>query len=45
MRAPGEDKIHPVLMFPLPKTLKQLRAFLGVGSQDTVEFASWDMQT
>jgi hypothetical protein len=45
MRALGEDKIHPVLMFPLPKTLKQLRAFLGVGSQNTVEFASWDMQT
>jgi hypothetical protein len=25
-----EDRIHPILMFPLPKTLKQLRAFLGV---------------
>jgi hypothetical protein len=30
MRALVEDKIHPILMFPLPKTLKQLRAFLGV---------------
>jgi hypothetical protein len=26
----GEDKICPVLTFPLPKILKQLRAFLGV---------------
>jgi hypothetical protein len=32
MRALGEDRIHPILMFPLPKTLKQLRAFfLGGG--------------
>jgi hypothetical protein len=30
MGALGEDRIHPILMFPLPKTLKQLRAFLGV---------------
>jgi hypothetical protein len=30
MRALGEDRIRPILMFPLPKTLKQLRAFLGV---------------
>jgi hypothetical protein len=38
-----EDRIHPILTFPLPKTLKQLRAFWG--SQDTVEFGSWDIQT
>jgi hypothetical protein len=25
MRALGEDRICPILMFPLPKTLKQLR--------------------
>jgi hypothetical protein len=30
MRALGENKICPILMVPLPKTLKQLRAFLGV---------------
>jgi hypothetical protein len=30
MRAVREDRIHPFLMFPLPKTLKQLRAFLGI---------------
>jgi hypothetical protein len=30
MRSLGEDRIRPILMFPLPKTLKQLRAFLGV---------------
>jgi hypothetical protein len=30
MRSLGEDRICPILMFPLPKTLKQLRAFLGV---------------
>jgi hypothetical protein len=30
MRSLGEDRIHPILMFPLPKTLRQLRAFLGV---------------
>jgi hypothetical protein len=30
MRALGEDRIRPILMFPLPKILKQLRAFLGV---------------
>jgi hypothetical protein len=29
MRALGEDRIHLILTFPLPKTLKQLRAFLG----------------
>jgi hypothetical protein len=29
MRAVGEGKIHPILMFPPPKTLKQLRAFFG----------------
>jgi hypothetical protein len=29
MRALGEDRIHLILMFPLSKTLKQLRAFLG----------------
>jgi hypothetical protein len=39
----GEDRIHPIVMFPLPKTLKQLRPFWE--SQDTVEFESWDMQT
>jgi hypothetical protein len=30
MRSLGEDRIHPTLTFSLPKTLKQLRAFLGV---------------
>jgi hypothetical protein len=30
MRALVEERIHPILMFPLPKTLKQLRAFWGV---------------
>jgi hypothetical protein len=30
MRSLGEDRIRLILMFPLPKTLKQLRAFLGV---------------
>jgi hypothetical protein len=30
MRSVGEDRIHPILMIPLPKTLKQLRAFWGV---------------
>jgi hypothetical protein len=30
MRALGEDRIRPILTFPLPKTLKQLRAFWGV---------------
>jgi hypothetical protein len=30
MRDLGEDRIRPILMFPLPKTLKQLRAFWGV---------------
>jgi hypothetical protein len=30
MRFLGEDRIHPILMFPLPITLKQLRSFLGV---------------
>jgi hypothetical protein len=30
MRALGEDRIHLIPMFPLPKTLKQLRAFLRV---------------
>jgi hypothetical protein len=30
MRSLGEDRICPILMFPLPKTLKQLRAFLRV---------------
>jgi hypothetical protein len=30
MRALREDRIHPILMFPLPKTLKQSRAFLGI---------------
>jgi hypothetical protein len=29
MRALGEDRICPILMFPLLKTLKQLRAFWG----------------
>jgi hypothetical protein len=29
MRALGGDKICPILMFSLTKTLKQLRAFLG----------------
>jgi hypothetical protein len=27
MRSLGEDRIHPILMFFLPKTLKQLRAY------------------
>jgi hypothetical protein len=43
MRTLEEDKIHPILMFPLSKTIKQLRAFWGW--QDTVEFRYWDMQT
>jgi hypothetical protein len=30
MRCLGEDRICPILMFRLPKSLKQLRAFLGV---------------
>jgi hypothetical protein len=30
MRSLGEVRILPILMIPLPKTLKQLRAFLGV---------------
>jgi hypothetical protein len=30
MRSLGEDRIHPILTFSLHKTLKQLRAFLGV---------------
>jgi hypothetical protein len=30
MRALGEDRICPILMFPLPKTLRQLSAILGV---------------
>jgi hypothetical protein len=30
MRALEEDKIHPILMFPLPKTLRQLWAFWRV---------------
>jgi hypothetical protein len=30
MRALGEDRILLILMFPLLKTLKQLRAFWGV---------------
>jgi hypothetical protein len=30
MRALGKDRICPILMFPLHKTLKQLRAFLGM---------------
>jgi hypothetical protein len=30
MRVLGEDRIYPILMFPLPKILKQLRAFLRV---------------
>jgi hypothetical protein len=29
VRSLGEYRIHPILMFPVPKTLKQLRAFLG----------------
>jgi hypothetical protein len=29
MRALKKDRICPILMFPLPKTLKQLRAFGG----------------
>jgi hypothetical protein len=31
MRALREVKIHLILMFPLPKTLKQLRVFGGGG--------------
>jgi hypothetical protein len=31
IRALGENKIHLFLIFPLLKTLKQLRAFLGGG--------------
>jgi hypothetical protein len=34
MRALGEDRIHPILTFPLPKTLKQLRNTVELGSQD-----------
>jgi hypothetical protein len=30
MRSLGENRICPILTFPLPKTLQQLRAFLGV---------------
>jgi hypothetical protein len=30
MRSLGEDRIRPILTFPLPKTLNQLRAFLRV---------------
>jgi hypothetical protein len=30
MRSLGKDRIRPILTFPLPKSLKQLRAFLGV---------------
>jgi hypothetical protein len=30
IRSLGEDRIRPILMFPLPKSLKQLRAFWGV---------------
>jgi hypothetical protein len=30
MSSIGEDRICPILMFPLPKTLMQLRVFLGV---------------
>jgi hypothetical protein len=30
MRAVGEDRNHLILMFPLPKTLKQLRTFWGL---------------
>jgi hypothetical protein len=30
MRALGEEKIRLILTFPLPKTLKQIRAFFGV---------------
>jgi hypothetical protein len=30
MRSLVEDRICPILTFPLPKTLKQLRSFLGV---------------
>jgi hypothetical protein len=29
-RALGNDRIQPILAFPPPRTLKQLRAFLGV---------------
>jgi hypothetical protein len=43
MRCLGEDRICPILMFCLPKTLKQLRAFLGVTGY--CKFGSWDMQT
>jgi hypothetical protein len=30
IRSLGEERISPILMFPLPKSLKQLRAFLEV---------------
>jgi hypothetical protein len=30
MRSLGEERICPILMFPVPKTLKELRAFWGV---------------
>jgi hypothetical protein len=30
MRSLGEDRICSILIFPVPKTLKQLRAFMGV---------------
>jgi hypothetical protein len=29
-RALGNDRTQPILAFPLPGTLKQLRSFLGV---------------
>lgn len=29
-RAVGEDRIRPISTYPLPKTLKQLRGFLGI---------------
>lgn len=31
-RALGEDRIGPISTYPLPKTLKQLRGFLGITS-------------
>lgn len=31
-KALGEDRIGPISTYPLPKTLKQLRGFLGITS-------------